>query len=65
MSEYGLDDSSVDDTDFQAAANICDEDVRMNTIVTAGNFIVGKQYEIKTVGTTDFTAIEQAQTLLV
>lgn len=57
VSEYGLDDSSIDDTDFQAAANICDEDVRMNTIVSAGNFIVGKQYEIKTVGSTDFTAI--------
>ena len=57
VSEYGLDDSSIDDTDFQAAANICDEDIRMNTIVSAGNFIVGKQYEIKTVGSTDFTAI--------
>ena len=57
VSEYGLDDSSIDDIDFQAAANICDEDVRMNTIVSAGNFIVGKQYEIKTVGSTDFTAI--------
>ena len=57
VSEYGLDDSSIDDTDFQAAANICDEDVRMNTIVSAGNFIVGKQYEIKTVGSTNFRAI--------
>lgn len=30
-SAYGLNDSNVDDTTFQAAANICDEDVNLNT----------------------------------
>lgn len=56
-SEYGLDDSAIDDTSFQPAANECDEDIRMATIVSAGSFVVGKQYEIKTVGTTNFTSI--------
>ncbi|MEK9908708.1 MAG: hypothetical protein VW500_06505, partial [Aquiluna sp.] len=40
VSEYGLDDSSIDDTDFQAAANICDENVTLVDTTTE------KRYEI-------------------
>jgi len=40
VSEYGLDDSSIDDTDFQAAANICDENVTLVDTSTE------KRYEI-------------------
>lgn len=40
ISEYGLDDSAVDDTSFQAAANECDEDV---TLVDSST---EKRYEI-------------------
>lgn len=39
-SEYGLDDSAIDDTSFQAAANECDEDV---TLVGGGT---EKRYEL-------------------
>jgi len=56
-STYGLNDSAIDDFSFSAAANESDEDVRLSNIVDAGNFVIGQQYEIKTVGTTDFTAI--------
>ena len=58
VSDYGMADTgSIDDTVFSAAANVCDEDIRLSTVVNAGSFVVGKQYEILTVGTTDFTAI--------
>lgn len=56
-STYGLNDNAIDDVSFSAAANESDEDVRLSNIVDAGNFVIGQQYEIKTVGTTDFTAI--------
>jgi len=56
-STYGLSDNAIDDVSFSAAANESDEDVRLSNIVDAGNFVIGQQYEIKTVGTTDFTAI--------
>lgn len=56
-STYGLNDSAIDDVSFSVAANESDEDVRLSNIVDAGNFVIGQQYEIKTVGTTDFTAI--------
>lgn len=56
--EYGMNDvGSINETVFSAAANICDEDIRLSTIVNAGSFIVGQQYEILTVGTTNFTAV--------
>jgi len=56
-STYGLNDSAIDDVSFSAAANESDEDVRMADTVSAGSFVIGKQYEIKTVGTTNFTSI--------
>ena len=56
-STYGLSDNAIDDVSFSAAANESDEDVRLSNFVDAGNFVIGQQYEIKTVGTTDFTAI--------
>ena len=56
-STYGLNDNAIDDVSFSAAANESDEDIRLSNIVDAGNFVIGQQYEIKTVGTTDFTAI--------
>jgi hypothetical protein len=54
---YGMKTTDVDDTAFSIAANVCDEDIRLSTIVDAGNFVVGEQYEIKTVGTTDFVSV--------
>ena len=56
-SEYGLNDSAIDDVAFSVAANESDEDVRLSLVAEAGNLVVGQQYEIKTVGTTDFTAV--------
>ena len=56
-STYGLNDSAIDDVSFSAAANESDEDVRMAVTFSAGSFVIGRQYEIKTVGTTNFTSI--------
>lgn len=56
-SAYGMNTDDVDDTAFAIAANVCDEAIRLSTIVDAGSFVVGEQYEIKTVGTTDFVAV--------
>ncbi len=59
-STYGLDnDGDTDDAasaSFEVAADACDESVNL-AATDAGSFIVGKSYTIKTVGTTDFTAI--------
>jgi hypothetical protein len=59
-STYGLDnDGDTDDAasaSFDVAADVCDETVNL-AATDAGSFIVGKDYTIKTVGTTDFTAI--------
>lgn len=57
VSSYGLDNTGdTNDTVFQAAANTCDETINL-AATNAGSFISGKTYTIKTVGTTDFTAI--------
>jgi len=50
----------LDDTLFAAAANVCDEIVAFNSVQEAGDFVTGQLYEIKFVGTTDFTAIGAA-----
>lgn len=55
--EYGLKSTDIDDTAFSVAANVCDEAVALSETVSSGDFVVGQQYEIKTVGTTDFTSI--------
>tara|TARA_R110000868_G_scaffold223318_2_gene475197 strand:- start:3926 stop:6880 length:2955 start_codon:yes stop_codon:yes gene_type:complete len=58
VTDYGMADvGSTNDTLFSAAANVCDEELRLTSSTTAGNFVVGKLYEIITIGTTDFTAI--------
>jgi hypothetical protein len=58
VTDYGMADvGSTNDTVFSAAANVCDEELRLGTTTTAGDFVVGSLYEIATVGTTDFTAI--------
>ena len=61
VSTYGLDnvnatDDSTNTTSFQISANTCDENVDLAT-TDAGSFTTGETYTIKTVGTTDFTAI--------
>jgi|11BtaG_2_1085332.scaffolds.fasta_scaffold03731_2 hypothetical protein len=59
-STYGLDNdgdtADAASASFDVAADVCDEDVNL-AATDAGSFIVGKAYTIKTVGTTDFTAI--------
>ncbi len=59
-STYGLDNdgdtADAASASFDVAADACDEDVNL-AATDAGSFIVGKAYTIKTVGTTDFTAI--------
>ena len=56
-STYGLDnDGDAASLSFEVAADACDETVNL-AATDAGSFIVGKSYTIKTVGTTDFTAI--------
>jgi len=58
-SEYGVDSviADVDTTYMDTAADVCDEAVALSTTVSAGAFVVDSLYEIKTVGTTDFTLI--------
>jgi hypothetical protein len=57
-SSYGLSDSSIDDTSFQAAANECDEDIELSgSNVTAPNLVVGSTYIIKVVGTTNWNTV--------
>lgn len=59
VSEYGLDDSSIDDTDFQAAANICDETVDTINVFIPSTITVGKQYKVTSLGSspqTDWTS---------
>lgn len=57
-SSYGLSDSSIDDTSFQAAANECDEDIELSgSNVTAPNLVVGSTYIIKVVGSTNWNTV--------
>lgn len=49
--------SRIKESELITAANICDEDVILETTENAGSFETGVTYAIETVGTTDFTAI--------
>jgi hypothetical protein len=59
-SSYGLAENAynIDDTVISTAANVCDQMSEKSTFITAGSFVVGNEYKIKS--GTGFTSIGAA-----